>query len=424
VVSAVFHYLGPSLAVLLFAHVAVLGVMWLRIASAAVVFAAWRRPWRLIGDLNRRQRARLLALGGVLAVMNSLFYLAVSRLPLATVGSVEFLGTVVLAAAGARTRRNVAALALTIAGVATLTVIRFEAQPLGFAFAFGNCACFMAYVVLGHRIASDRTTAVGARATVLTGIDQVGAAMLIAAVLAAPVGLGAAAPAFQHPAWLAWGAGVGVCSSVIPYVTDQLAMARLPRATFALMLALLPAIATLTGTVILGQNPTARDLAGIALVIVGVAAHRDGECLSQAALPSFLGFGSGMTPMPAVAHQGANRADPDRRRPPSAAALNHERSPKRPLPAGRRGSRSPQTLTSKQTTETETDHHGRDHRPRPHRPLGPSHPGHRRAPAVLALAARGHRHLGLDQVRAAPCPPVAAVVVGIDGAGVRWPTGT
>ena len=47
VVSAVFHYLGPAFAVLLFAHVDVLGVAWLRIASAAIVFAVWRRPWRL-----------------------------------------------------------------------------------------------------------------------------------------------------------------------------------------------------------------------------------------------------------------------------------------------------------------------------------------------------------------------------------------
>ena len=44
--SAVFHYLGPAFAVLLFARVDVLGVAWLRIAAAAAVFALWRRPWR------------------------------------------------------------------------------------------------------------------------------------------------------------------------------------------------------------------------------------------------------------------------------------------------------------------------------------------------------------------------------------------
>jgi inner membrane transporter RhtA len=280
-VSAVFHYLGPSLAVLLFAHVAVVGVMWLRIASAAMVFALWRRPWRLICRLDRSQQATLLALGGVLAGMNTLFYLAVARLPLATIGAIEFLGTIVLAALGARSRRNAAALVLTIAGVATLTAIRLAARPLGFVFAFGNGAGFMLYVVLGHRVANTQVagtdsranSGAGTAATAMTGIDQLAAAMLIAAVVATPAGA-AALPAFTRPAWLAWGIGVGVCSSVIPYVTDQLAMARLPRATFALMLALLPAFATVIGAIVLDQIPTARDLAGIALVIAGVAIHR------------------------------------------------------------------------------------------------------------------------------------------------------
>jgi inner membrane transporter RhtA len=297
VVSAIFHYLGPALAVLLFAHVAALGVMWLRIAGAAVVFAAWRRPWRLAGRLDRSQRTTLLSLGIVLAGMNAMFYLAIARLPLATVGAIEFLGTVVLAALGARSRRNILALAITIAGVAALTVMQVAARPLGIAFAFGNCAGFMLYVVLGHRIANTtvatttvatttaatttaantaaNTTVAGAPdATRITGIDQLGAAMLIGAVAATPAGFSAALPVFTHPTWLAWGIGVGLCSSVIPYVMDQLAMARLPRATFALMLALLPAFATITGAVVLGQIPTTRELAGIGLVIVGVAVHR------------------------------------------------------------------------------------------------------------------------------------------------------
>jgi inner membrane transporter RhtA len=265
--SAVFHYLGPSLAVLLFAHVDVLGVAWLRIASAAVLFAVWRRPWRQLAG----GRWRLFgALGIVLAAMNSLFYLAVDRLPLATVGAIEFLGTVVLAAAGARTRRNVLALAVAVGGVVVLTNVRLAGEPLGFVFAFANCAGFMLYVVLGHRVATRADDP-------LAAIDQLAVAMLVAAVVATPVGLGPALPVFSHPLWLLWGIGVGLCSSVVPYVTDQLAMARLPRATFALMLALLPAAATAIGLVVLAQVPTWRDLLGVALVIAGVALHRDRE---------------------------------------------------------------------------------------------------------------------------------------------------
>src|SRR5919112_1699776 len=116
-VSALFHYLGPALAVLLFAHLDVLGVAWLRIAAAAALFAMWRRPWRLLARMDWRGRVRLAQLGTVLAAMNAVFYLAVARLPLATVGAVEFLGVVLLATAGAKTPRNAAALGLTICGV-------------------------------------------------------------------------------------------------------------------------------------------------------------------------------------------------------------------------------------------------------------------------------------------------------------------
>jgi len=270
-ISAVFHYLGPSLAVLLFARVPVLGVAWLRIASAAVVFALWRRPWRVFIAAAVRDRAVLVGLGAVLAVMNALFYLAIARLPLSTVGAIEFLGVVVLAAAGARTRRNVAAVALAVAGVAVLTEVRLGGEPLGFVYAFGNCAGFMLYVVLGHRVANTSAgNAVG-----LDGIDRLGAAMVVAIVVSTPIGLSSAWAAFRHPWWLVWGVGVGVCSSVIPYVSDQLAMARLSRSTFALMLSLLPAAATLIGLAVLGQVPTGRDVVGVGLVIAGLLVHRE-----------------------------------------------------------------------------------------------------------------------------------------------------
>src|SRR5882762_1051439 len=115
-VSAVFHYLGPAFAVLLFARLDVLGVAWLRIAAAAVVLGLWRRP-----QLRREQLGLVVAWGAVLAAMNCCFYLALDRLPLATVASIEFLPVVALAALGARTPRNAAALALAVAGVVCVT---------------------------------------------------------------------------------------------------------------------------------------------------------------------------------------------------------------------------------------------------------------------------------------------------------------
>ncbi len=271
-VSAIFHYLGPACAVLLFSSVSVLGVAWFRIASAAVVFVLWRRPWRTFIALSWSQRRLLLALGVVLALMNACFYLALDRIPLGTVGAIEFLGPITLAALGARTSRNIVAFLLAAGGGWLLTDVRFAGQPLGFAFAFANCVFFMLYVMLGHRIAQDGGTA---------GIDRLGASMLIALVTITPIGIAGALPAVTHPLLLLAGIGVGICSSVIPYVSDQLAMARLPRATFALFLSLLPASAAIIGVIVLHQIPTPLEIAGIFLVAGGVALHKELEAGSK-----------------------------------------------------------------------------------------------------------------------------------------------
>jgi inner membrane transporter RhtA len=100
--------------------------------------------------------------------------------------------------------------------------------------------------------------------------------MVIAAVVITPIGGWAVVPALTDPVALAAGAGVGICSSVIPYVADQLAMRRLARATYALMVSLLPATATVIGVVVLAQLPSATEVAGVALVMAGVAAHESG----------------------------------------------------------------------------------------------------------------------------------------------------
>ena len=153
VVSAVFHYLGPAFAVLLFARLDVLGVAWLRIASAALIFALWRRPWRAYNRLDQDGRRTLMAWGVVLALMNCCFYVAIDRLPLGTVAAIEFLPVIVLAALGGRTFRNAAAVVLAVTGVYLLTDVRLGTEPLGLVLAFANAVLFALYIVLAHRIA-------------------------------------------------------------------------------------------------------------------------------------------------------------------------------------------------------------------------------------------------------------------------------
>ena len=266
VVSAVFHYLGPAFAVLLFARVDSLGVAWLRNAAAALIFAAWRRPWRALDAVDRDGRRTLLAWGAVLAVMNCCFYLAIERLPLGMVAAIEFLPVIALAAAGARTARNALALALAVAGVYLLTDVRLEGEPLGVALAFANALLFAAYIVLAHRVS---------RLEQLQSVDGLAISILIAALVATPLAGWAAVPAVADPLALLAGVGVGVSSSVIPYVADQLAMRRLGRSTYALMVSLLPATATVIGVIVLAQVPSPAEAVGVGLVIAGVAAHRE-----------------------------------------------------------------------------------------------------------------------------------------------------
>ena len=263
--SAIFHYLGPSFAVLLFPAVGVLGVAWFRIASAALFFAPVTKPWRTFQAADRHTRFLLVALGACLALMNTSFYLALDRLPMSLVAAMEFIGSIAVALYGLRTRRNLAALVIASVGVFVLIDVKWQSDAVGLAWSALNAVLFAVYLVLGHQIAAR-----GAR----NGVANLGAAMAVAFLLILPVGAGEVITALQVPILVLAGLGVGLCSSVIPYVFDQLAMARLPRASFALMLSLLPAVATVIGAFVLAQIPSLSDLVGIGLVMAGIALHK------------------------------------------------------------------------------------------------------------------------------------------------------
>ncbi len=263
--SAIFHYLGPAFAVLLFPAVGVLGVAWLRIASAALFFAAFTGPLKTFRECNGRDRLLLLGLGACLAVMNSAFYLAIDRLPMSLVAAIEFVGTIGVALYGLRTGRNLIALLIAVGGVFLLIDVTWVSDPVGLLWAFLNGSLFVGYILLGHRISGSGAS---------NGVALLGASMGAAFLFVTPIGFHEAFKALANPILLLAGVGVGLCSSVVPYVCDQLAMSRLPRASFALLLALLPAMATLIGAVVLAQIPTARDVFGVLLVMAGVALHK------------------------------------------------------------------------------------------------------------------------------------------------------
>ena len=264
ILGAVSQYLGSALAVLLFAKVPAGGVAWLRVLAAAVALAICRRPWR---SAWTAARVRLVvAFGVTVGVMNLCFYEAIARVPLGTGVAIEFLGPIAVAVAGSRTRRDAGALGLAVAGVLALAEVRLSAAPLGVALALAAGACWALYIVLGHRVAREP----GIRPQ-----DGLAVGMAVGAVALAPALAPSTGAAFAAPLLLAACLGVGLASSVVPYALEQVAMRRLPRARFALLLSLLPATAAVVGAVVLGQVPRPVEAIGIALVVAasGLRSH-------------------------------------------------------------------------------------------------------------------------------------------------------
>lgn len=261
IVGAISQYVGAAIGVFLFETTEPATVAWLRAAAASVALVAWRRPWRR--RPSRRQAVSALLFGLVTIGMNIAIYQAMSRIPLGTAVAIEFLGPTVVAALGSRRRRDLAAVALASAGVLLLAGVEFDANLTGVLFALISAAMWAGYILLGKRVADTGD-----------GLDSLAIGMSLAAVLLAPAILIPqahinASVFAESRTWLL-GLCIGLLSTAIPYVLDQLVLVQIGSAKFALLLALLPATAALIGVVALHQIPTLLEVSGIALVIVAL----------------------------------------------------------------------------------------------------------------------------------------------------------
>lgn len=262
-------YVGAALAVGLFDRLAPSAVAELRLVGAALILLAWRRPGRAAWRGVRLARAGLFGLAT--ALMNVAYYEAIARLPLGTAVAIEFTGPVLVAALAARRFRDVGAVGLAAAGVLLIADVRWSGSPAGVLWALGAAVMWAAYVLLGKRVARAGS-----------GIDDLATGFTVAAVVLSPlllVGPAGSDTAFgavnlgplADPWVLALSVGLGVLSSVVPYVLDQVVLRRVGQARFAVLLALLPVTATVIGVVMLAQLPGALEAVGILLVIGAVA---------------------------------------------------------------------------------------------------------------------------------------------------------
>ena len=268
VVGGASLYAGAALAVGLFDRMSPTTVAVLRLLGAAAVLIVWRRPGRAAWRGARLGRA--VAFGLATALMNLAFYEAIARLPLGTAVAVEFCGPVAVAAVASRRPRDVGAVLLAAAGVLFIADVRWSGSPTGVLWALTAAALWAAYIVLGKRVASAGN-----------GLDDMAVGFAVAAVALSPLLLvsgPAGIAALADPLVLVLAVGLGVLSSVVPYVLDQIVLRRVGQARFAVLLALLPATATVVGLVALMQVPGVLEAVGIGAVVAAVALRsRDGD---------------------------------------------------------------------------------------------------------------------------------------------------
>ncbi|MFS0704685.1 DMT family transporter [Cellulomonas sp. 179-A 9B4 NHS] len=280
VVSGLTQYVGAALAVGLFAVLPAGVVAWLRIAVSALVLLAWRRPWRERSLWERGRLGVTVAFGVVLALMNVAFYVAIEHLPLGTAVALEFLGPVAVAAVTGTGWRDRSAIAVAAVGVVLLAGVSLDTGPgavTGLVAIGVSAVCWAAYILLGRRVARAGTP----------GASGLAVAMTAGAVVLAPFLAGGAGPALADARLAALVVAIAVCSSVVPYALEQVVLRRVTAATFAVLLALLPATAAVVGAVVLRQWPHGLELVGLLLVsgAIALTARSGAEEPAEAAPP-------------------------------------------------------------------------------------------------------------------------------------------
>lgn len=261
VVSGLTQYLGAALAVGIFPVVAAASVAWLRIAVSAVVLVVWQRPWRVRWHLPDLRVA--VVFGVVLALMNVAFYIAIDHLPLGTAVAIEFLGPVAVAAVTGRGWRDRVGIAVAALGVVLLAGVSLETGPdavVGLVAILVSAVCWAAYIVLGRRVARAANG----------GITGLSVAMAAGAVVFTPFLAGGAAPVLHDARLAALVVAIAICSSVVPYALEQVVLRRVRAATFAVLLAMLPATAAVVGALVLQQVPHGLEIVGLVLVSVAI----------------------------------------------------------------------------------------------------------------------------------------------------------
>lgn len=248
--------IGTSFAKSLFAAVGAQGTTALRVGFSALILLCVWRPWRMPLSLAN---ARVIALyGAALGATNLLFYMSLRTVPLGLAIAIEFTGPLAVAISSSRRAIDFLWIGFAVAGLLLLLPLGQNVatlDPAGIGYALAASVGWALYIVFGQMAGNAH----GGQATSL--------GLTMAALVVFPFGLAHAGTAMFSPSLLLAGLAVGLLSSAIPYSLEMVALKRLPRRTFGILLSMEPAMGALAGLVFLHETLNARQWLAIASII-------------------------------------------------------------------------------------------------------------------------------------------------------------
>jgi inner membrane transporter RhtA len=266
---------GASLAKGLFPAIGPLPVTMLRIWFAAVVLVLLHRPWRK--TIDARAFKPIVFYGLSLGIMNSVFYLALTRIPLGLCVGIEFLGPLTVPILSSRKKIDVFWTVLAAVGIFLILPLKGregQLDPLGIALALVTGLCWGLYIVFGRRVgqAVDSGTA--------TSLG-----MVVAALVTLPFGLATSNFELFHLDVLRVGLMVGVLSSVIPYSLEMIVLKKMETRSFGILMSLDPVVAGLAGLVLLGELLLPSQWLAIGLIVMASAGTTITSKTEKSAVP-------------------------------------------------------------------------------------------------------------------------------------------
>lgn len=254
------------------------GTTALRIGFSALFMLLLWRPWR---KPPTRADLRVIACyGAALGVMNLAFYMSLRTLPFGIAVAIEFSGPLAVAIFSSRRPMDFVWVLLAVCGLALLLPLGHEVStldPVGVMYALAAAVCWATYIVFGKRVGHLPTG------------QTVSLGLTVAALVALPVGVAHAGAALLSPPLLLVGLGVAILSSAIPISLEMMALRRLPRHAFGIMISMEPAVAAILALGLLGEQLSLSQWLAIGLIVgasmgSAMTAGRSAKCAARPVL--------------------------------------------------------------------------------------------------------------------------------------------